>query len=447
MPNRISCIMCSSLRSLGILVLLLPLARVHAQGCYTAQEIVMAPGEFFSPHDINSDGIVAGEITSSPAGWDDEYCIWKNGAILVRLSSYYRSTASVVNENGVSGGTAQTSPGSGTTILRVNAVGTVESLGTIPVDYAWCDVIDINSQGSILGRYSEGSGSSTWNFFLYSDEGGMMYPPEVSSSIYPADLNNEGQVVGGMINSGAYTAFLYQDGAIENLGASLGLGDTSTALGIDDGGFVQLYTHTDDGDHQFLEYDGRNDMLSLIATLPIGPAPIADFSDEGNGYIVHIDSSGTPNATTWSRRGGITVHAVTDDVAALMGGPVKASGHSIHSCMMLPFYETEACLLDPVLGIVMIDSRIIGMEDPGQSRGLLISDAGHIIMEAWPVHYLLEAAAPGDADGDGLIGLADLLKVLSAWGPYPEGLPCGPDMNADEEVNMLDLLLVLSGWG
>jgi thiol-disulfide isomerase/thioredoxin len=50
----------------------------------------------------------------------------------------------------------------------------------------------------------------------------------------------------------------------------------------------------------------------------------------------------------------------------------------------------------------------------------------------------------GDANGDGDVGLTDLLSVLSAWGPC-EG--CEADFDGDDLVSFSDLLLVIGLWG
>ncbi len=54
---------------------------------------------------------------------------------------------------------------------------------------------------------------------------------------------------------------------------------------------------------------------------------------------------------------------------------------------------------------------------------------------------------PGDVDGDGVVGITDLLVVLGAWGPCPAPpAPCPADLNDDGFVNVVDLLLVLGNW-
>jgi len=51
---------------------------------------------------------------------------------------------------------------------------------------------------------------------------------------------------------------------------------------------------------------------------------------------------------------------------------------------------------------------------------------------------------PADINGDGETGFADLLALLSAWGPC-EG--CAADIDGNDEVGFADLLVLLSAWG
>jgi hypothetical protein len=62
-----------------------------------------------------------------------------------------------------------------------------------------------------------------------------------------------------------------------------------------------------------------------------------------------------------------------------------------------------------------------------------------------------ECEVPGDLDGDGEIGVIDLLILLGAWGPCPP--PCEPpvtclgDLDGDCEVGINDFLTLLGNWG
>ena len=49
-----------------------------------------------------------------------------------------------------------------------------------------------------------------------------------------------------------------------------------------------------------------------------------------------------------------------------------------------------------------------------------------------------------DINGDGVVGVNDLLMIIASWGPC-DG--CDADVNGDSTVNVDDLLLVIGGWG
>lgn len=51
---------------------------------------------------------------------------------------------------------------------------------------------------------------------------------------------------------------------------------------------------------------------------------------------------------------------------------------------------------------------------------------------------------PGDFNGDGVIDLVDLLRLLAAWGPCAA---CDEDLSGDDVVDLNDLLAILAAWG
>ena len=55
----------------------------------------------------------------------------------------------------------------------------------------------------------------------------------------------------------------------------------------------------------------------------------------------------------------------------------------------------------------------------------------------------------GDLDGDGSVGVTDLLILLGAWGPCPDPCPpsCPADLDGDCSVGVTDLLSLLGNWG
>ncbi len=53
----------------------------------------------------------------------------------------------------------------------------------------------------------------------------------------------------------------------------------------------------------------------------------------------------------------------------------------------------------------------------------------------------------GDLDGDGTVGVKDLLILLGNWGPCADCKDCPADLNGDCTVGVKDLLILLGNWG
>ena len=60
-----------------------------------------------------------------------------------------------------------------------------------------------------------------------------------------------------------------------------------------------------------------------------------------------------------------------------------------------------------------------------------------------------DAPLLGDIDGDGIVGIADFLMLLAAWGPCPDPCPpsCPADLDGDCTVGINDFLILLANWG
>ena len=52
-------------------------------------------------------------------------------------------------------------------------------------------------------------------------------------------------------------------------------------------------------------------------------------------------------------------------------------------------------------------------------------------------------ATPGDVDGDGVVDVTDVLRVLAAWGPCAG---CPEDCDGNGVVDIADLLIALGNW-
>ncbi|MHC4414820.1 MAG: hypothetical protein ACYS0G_06005, partial [Planctomycetota bacterium] len=78
---------------------------------------------------------------------------------------------------------------------------------------------------------------------------------------------------------------------------------------------------------------------------------------------------------------------------------------------------------------------------PAPNAGFLAVSAGN---SGNSVAVKVQSLCPADLDGDGIVGIADLLALLAAWGTDPGG---PPDFDGDGSVGVSDLLALLSSWG
>ena len=62
---------------------------------------------------------------------------------------------------------------------------------------------------------------------------------------------------------------------------------------------------------------------------------------------------------------------------------------------------------------------------------------------SWAVQ-IEEAQCPADINGDNMVGIADLLAIIDAWGACGG---CSADLNDDSVVNVSDVLLLINVWG
>lgn len=62
-------------------------------------------------------------------------------------------------------------------------------------------------------------------------------------------------------------------------------------------------------------------------------------------------------------------------------------------------------------------------------------------------YRLQSLIGPGDVNRDGTVNVADLLAVITAWGPCSNPLTCPADLNVSGQIDVADLLEVISNWG
>ncbi|MCZ6542035.1 MAG: S8 family serine peptidase [Planctomycetota bacterium] len=126
-------------------------------------------------------------------------------------------------------------------------------------------------------------------------------------------------------------------------------------------------------------------------------------------------------------------------------------------------YMTGTSMATPhVSGLATLMLSLDGSLTPDEVRDILQATAddvdapgfdnntgfGRINANAALLEVLAGISIPGDLDGDGAVGILDLLILLTAWGPCPDPPEeCPADLALDGSVGVLDLLTLLAYWG
>ena len=127
-------------------------------------------------------------------------------------------------------------------------------------------------------------------------------------------------------------------------------------------------------------------------------------------------------------------------------GTVVQTGNQIQltSTSML---ESDEVIEDPPFSFEDVPFDVPTILPPGDFAHLLFSANAELATSSNTISIQLVAtgssATPGDVDGDGIVGVSDLLAIIAVWGPC-QG--CDEDLTGDGYVNVTDLLEVIANW-
>jgi hypothetical protein len=102
---------------------------------------------------------------------------------------------------------------------------------------------------------------------------------------------------------------------------------------------------------------------------------------------------------------------------------------SLHEAQQ-PGVRNRSGLVQPNFHMKESLAVYFGIADPAQISFTVITDPS--------------TSVPEDIDGDGEVGVSDILVALSDWGFCS---CCSSDLNVDGEVNVSDLLAIIAAWG
>ena len=102
---------------------------------------------------------------------------------------------------------------------------------------------------------------------------------------------------------------------------------------------------------------------------------------------------------------------------------------------------------------VLLD--VVRRTDAGGPQSAVIVDEPHVFVTnesqtasaGLAILELVGLLNPADLDGDGTVGVKDLLILLGDWGPCDDCTDCPADLDGDCTVGVKDLLILLGNWG
>jgi hypothetical protein len=110
-------------------------------------------------------------------------------------------------------------------------------------------------------------------------------------------------------------------------------------------------------------------------------------------------------------------------------------------------FKSNEVVEDPPIAFENIPFEAPTILPAGQIAHLLLSASAEsaTMITAANLHFMAfgDTLFPGDVDGDGIVGVTDLLAIIGAWGPCSG---CSEDLNNDGFVNVTDLLDVIGNW-
>lgn len=153
---------------------------------------------------------------------------------------------------------------------------------------------------------------------------------------------------------------------------------------------------------------------------------LADFSNWGP----HLDvGAPSPGILTPSNQGD-------SSYTPNFGGTSAASPHVAGLAGLVLSVDPT---LTPDEVRTFINENADDLGDPGFDNFF-----GHGRINSSATIAALSPPCPADLDGDGSVGVSDLLALLGAWGSNPGG---PPDFDGDGTVGVSDFLLLLENWG
>ena len=325
----------------------------------------------------------------------------------------------------------------------------------IPTGFSEGRAQDLNSAGEIVGflRLNVRPQAILWHEDQVIELG---VPPGGDSSNALA-INSESQVVGhwgDLVFGPSPLAFIWQDGVITDLTPDLGA-PRSIAYDNNDLGMVTGWMGTNENTdaHAFIWDDGK---VTDLGVIPGGfTAEGMAINNRGDvavrGRMFNDQNEVIVRSFLW-REGEWIDLGVLPGFDETFATDVNQAGQVIGRCDMLdsntsrPFLWHDGAMWDLNELWTSDDDDLIGIGLPWgmNTSGQITLQGAHQEFSSVAVRLTPIVPRLGDLDGDGVVGVSDLLILLGSWGAC-EGCPA--DLDGDGDVDAADLANLLGSWG
>ncbi len=212
------------------------------------------------------------------------------------------------------------------------------------------------------------------------------------------------------------------------------------------------------------EYDSFGNDLGPRYTHPAGPIRSWDGTTDGtSNYTIDTTGGVYRLGLDWSNPvllidagsiGSLTYDPTNDSLWVTQFGNDLVVNYTLAGAVISSFStghdQNMAIALDHADGTLWLHDRTTqGTFEQWTKAGVMldrIAIAGMATQNALggEMAFVAAPACPWDLDGDGIVGITDLLDLLAAWGTDPGG---PPDFDGDQDVGITDLLKLLAQWG
>jgi hypothetical protein len=205
----------------------------------------------------------------------------------------------------------------------------------------------------------------------------------------------------------------------------------------------------------------------IISTQAVGSMAVCAADVNGDGHMDVLSASGFDDKIAWYENDGAghptfverVISTGADFARAVAAADVDGDGDvdalsASSTDDAIRWYENDGAS-PPSFAAHLVSTEADGAaavhaaDLDGDGDVDLLSSSSFDDTIAWYENTMPIAPDPCPADLDDAdgVGFSDLMALLTAWGPCPEGGPCAADLDGSGEVGPEDLLMLMMAWG